>query len=178
LKVLGRSEPSQSTDPGTELPARIAGLLLSARAARGYSAAGGSGGFHDVVPLGGGRWGVAVGDVTTQAQGTDVPLAAQVDVARAVIRTMAQAGFPPSMVLAGTNRALLAARDQPGARAACSLAAAYATVRPRRSAPGPGGGRPRRQLRRNGGPTRLGWGVRPRAASRLAYDDFCGPGGN
>jgi hypothetical protein len=93
--------------------------------------AGASGGFHDVVPLRGGRWGVAVGDVTAQAQGTDVPVAAHVDVARAVIRTMAQAGFRPSMVLAGTNRALLAARDQSGApRPACSLAAAYATVRP------------------------------------------------
>jgi hypothetical protein len=164
VKVLSKYESSQSIVPGAEVPARIAGLLLSARCARGRSAVAGAGpgaaGFHDVIPLGGGRWGVAVGDVREPAQRNCGRAAADIDVARAVMRAMAQAGFTPSMVLAGTNRALLAAHDPAGpglagpglagpslagpglagpglagpglagpAREACSLTAAYATVR-------------------------------------------------
>ncbi|HEX9063618.1 MAG TPA: PP2C family protein-serine/threonine phosphatase [Streptosporangiaceae bacterium] len=85
------------------------------------------GGFHDQVELSGGRWGLAVGDVLSLGPpASGGSLARGVGVARAVLRAMAMTDMPPSMVLAGMNRALLAwSRTE----RSC-LAMAYADVEP------------------------------------------------
>src|SRR5579859_1370112 len=143
LRALGKSRRSSARIPtgsevpaprvstATDVPERIPGLQLSARrvlapaepAAHllGFAA------FHDIIALGGGRWGLAVGDICERARGSRDPAAAQVDIARVVTRAVAQVDLTPSMVLAGMNRALLAG-GRPQERWA--LAAAYVTVRP------------------------------------------------
>jgi len=110
-----------------EVPARIPGLQLSSRRVRGHRQSWGFAGFHDVVPLSGRRWALAVGGVYGQAIGDCDPAAAQIDIARVVTRAIAQVDFTPSVVLAGMNRALLAGGSAQEQRA---LAAAYVTVRP------------------------------------------------
>ena len=110
---------------GTEVVGGIPGLQFSARGVRGQSVAGGFGGFHDLVQLDGGRWGLAVGDVSAGPEGSGVPAAGSIAVARAVMRAMAQIDGTPSAVLAGMNRALLALSPSEQ----CSLAVTYTTVR-------------------------------------------------
>ena len=123
--------PAPQVCTRTDVPERIPGLQLSARrllaAAEPAAHLLGFAGFHDIVALGGGRWGLAVGDVCGQTRGPRDPAAAQVDIARVVTRAVAQVDLTPSMVLAGMNRALLAG-GSPQERWA--LAAAYVTVRP------------------------------------------------
>ena len=123
LKALNKG--TQFVVAGTEVSAGIPGLQFSARGVRGQSVAGGFGGFHDLVPLDGGRWGLAVGDVSARPQGSGVPAAGSISVARAVMRAMAQIDGNPSAVLAGMNRALLALSPSEQ----CSLAVTYTTVR-------------------------------------------------
>ena len=100
LKVLGKSESTHFIVAGYRSPGADPGAaVLRARGARaGRWPAGRR--VPRLVPLGGGRWGVAVGDVTAQAQGGSVPVTANVGVVRAVMRAMAQADSTPSMVLA------------------------------------------------------------------------------
>jgi len=123
LKVLNKG--AQFVVAGTEASGGIPGLQFSARGVRGQSVAGGFGGFHDLVPLDGGRWGLAVGDVSALPRASSAPAAGSIGVARAVMRAMAQIDGTPSAVLAGMNRALLAL--SPGGQ--CSLAVTYTTVR-------------------------------------------------
>ena len=123
LKVLNKG--AQFVAAGTEASDGIPGLQFSARGVRGQSVAGGFGGFHDLVPLDGGRWGLSVGDVSALPQGSGVPAAGSIGVARAVMRAMAQIDGAPGAVLAGMNRALLALSPSEQ----CSLAVTYATVR-------------------------------------------------
>ncbi len=123
LKALNKG--TQFVVAGTEVSAGIPGLQFSARGVRGQSVAGGFGGFHDLVQLDGGRWGLAVGDVSARPQGSGVPAAGSIGVARAVMRAMAQIDGTPSAVLAAMNRALLALSPSEQ----CSLAVTYTTVR-------------------------------------------------
>ena len=123
MKALNKG--TQFVVAGTAPSGGIPGLQFSARGVRGQSVTGGFGGFHDLVPLDGGRWGLAVGDVSALPQGTGVPASGSIGVARAVMRAMAQIDGTPSVVLAGMNRALLAL----SASEQCSLAVTYSTVR-------------------------------------------------
>ena len=123
MKVLNKG--TQFVVAGTEAACGIPGLQFSARGVHGQSVAGGCGGFHDLVSLDSGRWGLAVGDVTALAQGSGVPAAGRISVARAVMRAMAQTDGTPSTVLAGLNRALLALSPSEQ----CCLAVTYLTVR-------------------------------------------------
>jgi len=123
LKALNKG--TQFVVAGTEVAGGIPGLQFSARGVRGQSVAGGFGGYHDLVPLDGGRWGLAVGDVSALPGSSGVPAAGSIGVARAVMRAMAQIDGTPSAVLAGMNRALLALASSEQ----CSLAVTYTTVR-------------------------------------------------
>jgi len=123
LKALNKG--TQFVVAGTEVSGGIPGLQFSARGVRGQSVAGGFGGFHDLVPLNGGRWGLAVGDVSALPLGGGAPASGSIGVARAVMRAMAQIAGTPSAVLAGMNRALLAL----SASERCWLAVTYITVR-------------------------------------------------
>ena len=72
-KLKAMNKGTQFVVPGTEVSGGIPGLQFSARGVRGQSVDGGFGGFHDLVPLDGGRWGLAVGDVSALPQGSGIP---------------------------------------------------------------------------------------------------------
>jgi GAF domain-containing protein/anti-sigma regulatory factor (Ser/Thr protein kinase) len=85
-----------------EALAPIAGLEIAARYLPAASATGLGGDWYDVFPLGGGRIGVAIGDVV----GRGLPAATLMAQLRTALRAYAFDGHPPGQVIERVNRML------------------------------------------------------------------------